>query len=86
MSLPTLNTPTYELVIPSTKKKVKYRPFVVKEEKVLLMALESEDDVQIANAIKKYNVDHTGAKTQLGGLKLGKIICEYQGSLKVVVA
>lgn len=52
MSLPTLNTPTYELVIPSTKKKVKYRPFVVKEEKVLLMALESEDDVQIANAIK----------------------------------
>ena len=36
--------------------------------------------------IKKYNVDHTGAKTQLGGLKLGKMICEYQGSLKVVVA
>ena len=52
MTLPTLNTPTYELVIPSTKKKVKYRPFVVKEEKILLMALESEDDVQIANAIK----------------------------------
>ena len=41
---------------------------------------------QIANDIKKYNVDHTGAKTQLGGLKLGKMICEYQGSLKVVVA
>jgi len=52
MSLPTLNTPTYELVIPSTKKKIKFRPFVVKEEKVLLMALESESDVQIANAIK----------------------------------
>ena len=52
MSLPTLNTPTYELVIPSTKKKIKFRPFVVKEEKILLMALESEDDVQIANAIK----------------------------------
>jgi hypothetical protein len=52
MSLPTLNTPTYELVIPSSKKKIKYRPFVVKEEKILLMALESEDDTQIANAIK----------------------------------
>ena len=36
--------------------------------------------------IKKYNVDQTGANTQLGGLKLGKIICEYQGSLKVDVA
>lgn len=52
MSLPTLNSPTYELVIPSSKKKIKYRPFVVKEEKILLMALESEDDVQISNAIK----------------------------------
>lgn len=53
MSLPTLNTPTYELVIPSTKKKVKYRPFFVKEEKILLLALESEDDIEIANAIKE---------------------------------
>jgi len=52
MSLPTLNTPTYELVIPSSKKKIKYRPFVVKEEKLLLLALESEDDAQIAEAIK----------------------------------
>jgi len=52
MSLPTLNTPTYNLTIPSTKQKIKYRPFVVKEEKILLMALESEDDTQIANALK----------------------------------
>ena len=52
MSLPTLSTPTYELVVPSSKKKIKYRPFVVKEEKILLMALETEDDVQIASAIK----------------------------------
>lgn len=52
MALPTLNSPTYELVIPSTKKKIKYRPFLVKEEKILLMALESEDDVLIANAMK----------------------------------
>jgi hypothetical protein len=53
MSLPTLNAPTYELVIPSSKKKIKYRPFFVKEEKILLIALESENDVEIANAIKE---------------------------------
>lgn len=52
MSLPTLNTPTYNLTVPSTKQRIKYRPFVVKEEKVLLMALESEDDTQIAEALK----------------------------------
>ena len=52
MALPSLSTPTYELTIPSTKKKIKYRPFLVKEEKVLLLALESEDDVQIAQAMK----------------------------------
>ena len=52
MSLPTLTSPTYELVIPSSKKKVKFRPFMVKEEKVLLMALESEDDKQIASALE----------------------------------
>ena len=52
MALPTLSTPTYELTVPSTKKKIKYRPFLVKEEKVLLLALESEDDKEIANAMK----------------------------------
>jgi len=51
MSLPSLNAPSYELVIPSSKKKVKYRPFTVKEEKILLIALESEDDKQIARAL-----------------------------------
>ena len=44
MALPTLSTPTYELTVPSTKKKIKYRPFLVKEEKVLLLALQSDDD------------------------------------------
>ena len=52
MSLPTLNVPTYNLTVPSTKQRIKYRPFVVKEEKILLLALESEDDVQIADALK----------------------------------
>ena len=52
MPLPKISTPTYELVLPSTGKTVKYRPFLVKEEKVLVIALESEDNKQITNAIK----------------------------------
>jgi len=51
MPLPKINTPTYELELPSTGKKVKYRPFLVREEKILIMALESEDMKQITNAI-----------------------------------
>jgi len=51
MPLPKISTPTYELEIPSTGKKVRYRPFLVKEEKVLVMALESEDMKQITGAI-----------------------------------
>jgi len=51
MALPTMDLPTYELEVPSNKKKIKFRPFLVKEEKVLLMALESENDVNIRNAV-----------------------------------
>lgn len=51
MSLPKINVPLHELTIPSTGKKVKYRPFVVKEEKLLLIAMESEDKNDITNAI-----------------------------------
>ena len=52
MPLPKITTPTYELVLPSSGKKIKYRPFLVKEEKVLILALESQDVKQITNAIK----------------------------------
>jgi len=52
MPLPKISTPSYELVIPSTKKKIKFRPFLVKEEKLLILAMESEDSKQIANAVK----------------------------------
>ena len=52
MPLPKIATPTYELELPSTGKSVSYRPFLVKEEKVLVIALESEDNKQITNAIK----------------------------------
>ena len=52
MPLPKIATPTYELDLPSTGQSVSYRPFLVKEEKVLVIALESEDNKQITNAIK----------------------------------
>ena len=51
MALPKLDLPIYELVLPSTKKKIKYRPFLVKEEKVLLIALESNDVKNIREAV-----------------------------------
>ena len=52
MPLPKIATPTYELELPSTGKVIKYRPFLVKEEKVLILALESQDVKQITLAIK----------------------------------
>lgn len=52
MPLPKIATPTYELELPSTGKVIKYRPFLVKEEKVLILALESQDIKQITLAIK----------------------------------
>ena len=52
MALPKLNTPTYEMEIPSTDEKVKYRTFLVKEEKILMIAMESKDNAQIINAVK----------------------------------
>ena len=52
MPLPKISTPTYELVLPSSNRKIKFRPFLVKEEKILIIALESQDQNQIANAVK----------------------------------
>lgn len=51
MALPTMDLPTYELEIPSNKKKIKIRPFLVKEEKVLLLALDSDDEKNIKDAV-----------------------------------
>ena len=51
MPLPTIETPTYELKLPSTNKKIKYRPFLVKEEKILILALESKSQNEITNAV-----------------------------------
>jgi len=69
MPLPKISTPTYELVIPSSKKKIKYRPFLVKEEKILILAMESQDNVQVANAIK----DVLSACILTRGIKIEKL-------------
>ena len=53
MALPKLNTPTYELVLPSTGEKIKYRPFLVKEQKLLMLAQESKDDANLADTLSK---------------------------------
>ena len=58
MALPTMDLPTFELEIPSTKKKIKYRPFLVKEEKVLLLALETEDEKNIKSAVVNLSLIH----------------------------
>jgi len=51
MPLPKINTPTYEMTLPSTGKKIKYRPFLVREEKILIMAMEAENMKDITNSI-----------------------------------
>lgn len=67
MPLPKISTPTYELELPSTGQKIKYRPFLVKEEKLLVIALESEDIKQITTAIKtviKNCIETKGVKVE----------------------
>ena len=53
MALPKLNTPTYELEVPSTDEKIKYRPFLVKEEKILMIAMEGKEQSGILDAVKQ---------------------------------
>ena len=52
MPLPKISTPSYELVLPSSKKKIKFRPFLVKEEKILLIATETGEQAELITAIK----------------------------------
>ena len=53
MALPKLNVPVYETILPSTEKVIKYRPFLVKEEKILLTALEADDSKALSGAVKQ---------------------------------
>ena len=75
MAMPILETATYELTLPSANVVVKYRPFLVKEEKVLLQALESNDDVEIKNAIK--DIVSTCTFGQIDASKLPTFDLEY---------
>ena len=70
MALPKLTTPTYELEVPSTDEKLKYRPFLVKEEKILLIALESGKNEDIINAVKDIVTECTFGKVDLGKLPM----------------
>ena len=70
MTLPVINTPTYELTIPSSKEKLTYRPFLVKEEKILLMAMEEEKDTQLNKALKQVVHNCTFEKIDVAKLPL----------------
>jgi len=70
MALPKLTTPTYELEVPSTDEKISYRPFLVKEEKILLIAMESGKNEDITNAIKQIVSECTFNKLQLGTMPM----------------
>ena len=70
MALPKLTTPTYELEVPSTDEKLKYRPFLVKEEKILLMAMESEKNEDIIQAVKDIVSECTFKKLDLGNVPM----------------
>ena len=70
MALPKLNTPTYELEVPSTDEKIKYRPFLVKEEKILLMAMESGKNEDIVQAVKDIVLACTFDKLDVSNLPM----------------
>ena len=70
MALPKLNTPTYELEMPSTDEKISYRPFLVKEEKILLLAMESGKNEDIIQAVKDIVSECTFNKINLGTLPM----------------
>ena len=70
MALPKLTTPTYELEVPSSDEKISYRPFLVKEEKILLMAMESGENKDIVQAVKDIVTECTFGKLKLGNMPM----------------
>ena len=70
MALPKLTTPTYELEIPSTDEKIKYRPFLVKEEKILMMAMESKSSADITQAVKDIVMECTFNKVKIDDMPM----------------
>ena len=70
MALPKLTTPTYELEIQSTDEKIKYRPFLVKEEKILMMAMESKSSADITQAVKDIVMECTFNKVKIDDMPM----------------
>ena len=70
MALPKLTTPTYELEIPSTDEKIKYRPFLVKEEKILMMAMESKATADVTQAVKDIVSECTFNKVRIDDMPM----------------
>ena len=70
MALPKLTTPTYELEIPSTDEKIKYRPFLVKEEKILMLAMESKETKDITQAVKDIVSECTFNKVDISNMPM----------------
>ena len=70
MALPKIDVPTYELAVPSTDEKIKYRPFLIKEEKVLLIAMESGENKDIIQAVKTIVSECTFHKLKLGEMPM----------------
>ena len=70
MALPVLTIPTYELEVPSTDEKIKYRPFLIKEEKILLIAMESGENEDIIQAVKTIVSECTFNKLKLGTMPM----------------
>ena len=75
MPLPSIATPTYSLILPSTKEEITYRPFLVREEKLLVLALEGEDQKEISTAIK--SVLQACVKSKIDIQKLPTFDIEY---------
>ena len=75
MALPVINVPTYKANIPSTKEEITFRPFLVKEEKILLLALEDGGDASIAGAIKQ--IIHNCTFEQVDVTRLATFDLEY---------
>ena len=70
MALPRIDVPIYELVIPSTDEKIKFRPFLVKEEKILLIAMESGEPDEMIQAVKNIVDECTFNKLKLGEMPM----------------
>ena len=70
MALPKLDVPIYELVVPSTDEKIKYRPFLIKEEKILLIAMESGANEDIIQAVKQIVSECTFNTLKLGDMPM----------------